>query len=54
MNKKWKVRQSMDLVLVKKQEIWGREIMGVLMKYGFELYREIKEIRLRNDGGLTK
>ena len=54
MNKRWRVRQSMDLVLVKKQEIWGREIMGVLMKYGFELYREIKEIRLRNDGGLTK
>ena len=48
------VRQSMDLVLVKKWEIWGREIMGVLTKYGFGLYREIKEIRQKNDGGLTK
>ena len=54
MNKRWRGRQSMDLVLVKKQEIWGREIMGMLMKYGFELYTEIKEIRLRNDGDLTK
>ena len=28
--------------------------MGVLTKYGFWLYREIKEIRQKNDGGLTK
>ena len=28
--------------------------MGVSMKYGFGLYREIKEIRQKNDGGLTK
>ena len=28
--------------------------MGVLTKYGFGLYREIKEIRQKNDGGLTK
>ena len=27
--------------------------MDVLTKYGFE-YREIKEIRQKNDGGLTK
>ena len=48
------VGQSMDLVLVKKQEILGREIMGVLTKYGFGLYREIKDIRQKIDGGLTK
>ena len=28
--------------------------MGVLTKYGFGLYREIKEMRQKNDGGLTK
>ena len=28
--------------------------MGVSTKYGFGLYREIKEIRQKNDGGLTK
>ena len=28
--------------------------MGVSMKYGFGLYREIKDIRQKNDGGLTK
>ena len=48
------VRQSMDLVLVKKWEIWGREIMGVSTKYGFGLYWEIKEIKSKFYGGLTK
>ena len=28
--------------------------MSVSTKYGFGLYREIKEIRQKNDGGLTK
>ena len=28
--------------------------MGVSTKYGFGLYREIKEMRQKNDGGLTK
>ena len=28
--------------------------MGVSAKYGFELYREIKEMRQKNDGGLIK
>ena len=28
--------------------------MGVLMKYGCGLDGEIKEIRQKNDGGLTK
>ena len=28
--------------------------MGVSTKYGFGLYREIKEIRQKNDGSLTK
>ena len=28
--------------------------MGGLTKYGFGLYREIKEIRQKNDGGLMK
>ena len=28
--------------------------MGVSMKYGFGLYREIKDIRQKIDGGLTK
>ena len=28
--------------------------MGVLKKYEFGLYREIKEIRQKNDEGLTK
>ena len=36
------VRQSMDLLLVKKKKkIWEREIMGVSTKYGFGIYREI-------------
>ena len=38
------VRPSMDLVLVKNWEIWGREIMGVSTKYEFGLYRKINEI----------
>ena len=28
--------------------------MGVSTKYGFGLYREIKDIRQKNDEGLTK
>ena len=48
------VRQSMDLVLVKKWEIWGREIMGVSTKYAFGLYWKIKEIGQKNHGGPTK
>ena len=28
--------------------------MGVSTKYGFGLFREIKEMRQKNDGGLTK
>ena len=28
--------------------------MGVLTKYGFGLYREMKEIRQKNEGGLMK
>ena len=28
--------------------------MGVSAKYGFELYREIKEMRQKNDCGLIK
>ena len=28
--------------------------MGVLTKYGFGLYKEIIEIRQKNDGGLKK
>ena len=28
--------------------------MGVSTKYGFGLYREIKDIRQKNDRGLTK
>ena len=28
--------------------------MVVSTKYGFGLYREIKDIRQKNDGGLTK
>ena len=28
--------------------------MGVSMKYGFGIYREKKDIRQKNNGGLTK
>ena len=28
--------------------------MGASAKYGLDLYREIKEMKQKNDGGLTK
>ena len=64
------VTQSMDLILVKKWEIWGREILcldyiekwkeisrkndGGLSKYGFGFSKEIKEFGAEKSWGLNK